>query len=146
MSGRQHKKKRARERADYVRRFLTSYLAVLRQILKRAWPDYERRHPGTPGPGHTCAFNPSTDSWPGFEKAALGLMDAIREDKPFYCHEHLPTRPNGDWYWDPTLPPPARCRGWEAIAAHPETKGAAFTAIKGLGPVPTRSRRRELPR
>ena len=64
-------------------------------------------------------------------------MDAIRENKPFYCHEHLSTKPNGEWYYDPTLPPPSRCRGWEAIAAHPETKGAAFTAIKGLGPVPT---------
>ena len=33
MSGRQQKAKRARERKDYVRRFLASYLVVLREIL-----------------------------------------------------------------------------------------------------------------
>ena len=69
---------------------MVSYIAVLRQILKRAWPDYERRHPDTPGPCHSCAFNPSTDTWPGFEKTSLGLMEAVQKDQPFYCHEHLP--------------------------------------------------------
>lgn len=138
MSGRQAKKKRASERRQYVHQFMVSYMAVLRQILKRDWPNYERRHPDTPGPCHTCAFNPGTDSWSGFEKTALGLMEAIQKDKPFYCHEHLPTTPSGEWYYDPTLPLPTRCRGWEAITEQPETKHAAFTAIKSLGPVPAR--------
>ena len=120
MSGRQAKKKRARER---------------REILKR-----------TLGPCHSCAFNPSTDTWRGFEKTTLGLMDAIREDRTFYCHEQLPRTPNGDWYFDPTLPPPARCRGWEAIAAHPETKRAAYAAIQFVGRPPRPARARDLPR
>ena len=112
MSGRQAKAARARQRRDYVHRFMVRYVAVLRRILKRAWPDYARRHPETPGPCHSCAFNPDTDTWPGFEKTALCLMEALQKDQPFYCHEHLPTNPNGEWYYDPTLPLPSRCRGW----------------------------------
>ena len=136
MSGRQHKQRRARERKDYVQRFMATYIVELRQILGRAWPAYARRHPDTRGPCHSCAFNPGTDTWPGFEQTALGLMTAIRQDRKFYCHEHLSRKANGDWYWDPSLPTPAPCRGWEAIAAQPETKRAASVAVKRLGPVP----------
>ncbi len=57
MSGRRHKARRARECRDYVQRFMARYIAELRQILQRAWPAYARRHPDTPGPCHTCAFN-----------------------------------------------------------------------------------------
>ena len=57
MSGRRQKAKRALERRRYVQRFMATYIAELRQILKRAWPAYERSHRGTPGPCHTCAFN-----------------------------------------------------------------------------------------
>ena len=119
MSGRQHKKNRAREQRIYVERFMASYIAKLRQILKRAWPDYVRHHPETRGPCHTCAFKPSADSWPGFEKTVFSLMDAIQQDHPFYCHEHLPTNANCEWQWDPVLA--TRCRGWEAIAERPDT-------------------------
>ena len=142
MSGRQQKAKRARDRKAYVRRFLATYLALLREILKRAWPAYVRGHPDTSGPCHSCAFNPGTDTWPGFEKTAMGLMEAIQKAQPFYCHEHLPTQANGEWFYDPTLPPPSRCRGWEAIAAHPETKHAAFAAAKCVGHPPPRARNR----
>ena len=109
MSGRRHKKKRLAERRRYVQRFMRTYIADLRQILQRAWPAYERSHPDTRGPCHTCAFNPSTDTWPGFEKTAFSLMDAIRKGQPFHCHEGLPTKPNGEWYYDPAVPPPPRC-------------------------------------
>ena len=77
MSGRRHKAKRLDERRRYVQRFMATYIAELRQILRRAWPAYERSHPGTPGPCHTCAFNPCTDTWPGFEKTAFGLMKGM---------------------------------------------------------------------
>ncbi len=137
MSGRRQKMKRALERQRYVQRFMATYIAALRQILKRAWPAYERRHPGTPGPCHTCAFNPSTDAWRGFEKTAFGLMNAIRKGEPFYCHEGLTRSSTGEWYYDPALPPPARCRGWEAIADEPETAGAAGVAARKIGPAPT---------
>ena len=77
MSGRRHKAKRLDERRRDVQRFMATYIAELRQILRRAWPAYERSHPGTLGPCHTCAFNPSTDTWPGFEKTAFGLMKGM---------------------------------------------------------------------
>lgn len=146
MSGRQAKQKRASARRAYVHRFLATYMAALREILQHAWPAYARRHPDTPGPCHSCAFNPGTDTWSGFEKTVIGLMDAITKDQPFYCHEKLPTKANGDWYWDATLPPPPRCRGWEAIAARRETKAAAIATVKRLGPVPATAKRLDRPR
>ena len=138
MSGRQHKRRRRAELRRYVQAFMASYIAELRAILKRAWPDYERRHPDTRGPCHTCAFNPSTDTWPGFERTVFSLMDAIRKEQPFYCHEHMPTDADGAWYPDPTLPLPSRCRGYQAIADRPDTAAAAFAAVKKLWPPPAR--------
>ena len=132
MSGRQHKKKRRDERRRYVQRFMAPYIAELRQILRRAWPEYERRHPDTRGPCHTCAFNPSTDTWPGFEKTVFGLLETIRKGAPFYCHEHLRTDVDGDYEWDGMIPPTV-CRGWEAIAAHPDTAGLKRTVVDTTG-------------
>ena len=140
MSGRRHKASRRADRlaaqTAYVKRFMVSYIATLRSILKRAWPEYSRRHPDTRGPCHSCAFNPSTDTWTGFEKTVFSLTNAIRKRQPFYCHEHLPTDPTGQWYCDPTMEMPPRCRGWDAIADHPETAAAARATVKTLGPPP----------
>ena len=70
MSGRQQKKKRLAERRRYVQRFMANYIAELRQILKRAWPAYERRHPGTRGPLPHLRVQP-----------AHGHLDRIRKDR-----------------------------------------------------------------
>ena len=119
MSGRRHKASRRADRlaarTAYVKRFMAAYIAELRSILKRAWPNYARRHPDTRGPCHSCAFNPGTDTWTGFEKTVFGLMNAIRKRQPFYCHERLPTDPtSGDWYWD-------GARGAASWSAGPDT-------------------------
>ena len=111
MSSRRQKQKRLTERRRYVHQFMATYIAELRQILKRVWPAYERSHPDTRGPCHTCAFNPSTDTWTGFEKTVFKLMDAIRKGQPFHCHEGLMRKANGEWYYNPTALPLTRCRG-----------------------------------
>ena len=82
MSGRRHKANRRADRlaaqTAYVTRFMTAYIAELRSILKRAWPGYVRRHPDTRGPCHSCAFNPGTDTWTGFEKTVGSSQRSVQ--------------------------------------------------------------------
>ena len=140
MSGRRARERRKRETRAYIGRFLRTYIGVLRGILKRRAPDLPadaRR------PCHSCAFNPSTDTLPGFEKTMLGLIRSLDTGEPFYCHEGLPTDPaTGEWYYDPREPLPARCAGWEAIADDPDAKRAGVRAIATVGAPPKRVRLR----
>ena len=145
MSGRQARKRRGEETKRYVRGFLESHIRVLRGILKRRAPTLPA---DVRSPCHTCAFNPSTDTWLGFETTVLGLLEAIEGGRSFYCHEGLPTDENGAWYWDPkqgtvsglTLPPV--CAGWRAIADDPATRTAGQAAVRALPSAPRQLRRR----
>ena len=93
---------RRRERQDRKRvlldRVLRAIIAELRVILKRVAPGYYERFPNAGRPCHTCAFNPSTDNWQGFDATVSGLMKSIWHDNPFYCHENIPwKKPTEDW-------------------------------------------------
>ena len=108
---------------EFLSRFLRSYVRVLRRILKRR---------GAPRPPcHTCAFNPATDDWRGFEKTMVNLMESIHHGRPFVCHEGLPRDPTGQWCLRTGEMPPL-CAGYEAIKDDPETKRAALEVLKGL--------------
>jgi len=88
---------RNRKRA-LVDRVLKAIIVELRAILKRVAPGYYQRFPNAGRPCHSCAFNPSTDSWQGFDTTVSGLMKSIWEDRPFYCHENIPwKKPVQDW-------------------------------------------------
>lgn len=80
---------------------------------------------------HTCAFNPSTDDWPGMEKTVLELLRALDSGIPFVCHEGLPRTAKG-WYL-PVLPmwnPKTRALSWPAGAEPPLCGG--YAAVKDL--------------
>ena len=119
----------AREGRAFIRRWSAAYIALLRGMLKRAWPIRPSQRP----PCDTCAFNPDTDSWPGFETTVTGLMFAIEGDKPFYCHKGHPRTPTG-WRLDPATA--QLCVGYEAAATDPDIKAAAAKAMRGIGRPP----------
>ena len=118
----------------YIRRWCEIYISELRVILKSAWPDVMRRFPHHESPCHTCAFNPSTDSWPGFENTVTGLMFAIEEDRPFYCHDGHRLTSYG-WLVDPRKA--KLCAGYAAIAAEPKLKAVAARTLRAAGQPPS---------
>ena len=134
MSGRRHKQTRDRERRAYLRRFLSRYIGELRRMLKRRWPDHVARYPQTRRPCSTCAFNPSTDTWPGFETTVFELLTAIDRGRPFYCHEDLPTNHAGEWCWDAEKA--HLCAGWAVVAIDPATRDAPLVAAGRVGTPP----------
>ena len=110
-----------------IRRWCEEYMALLREILKSAWPTIKDDFPQHSPPCHTCAFNPATDSWIGFERTVTSLMDAIKDDQPFFCHEGHPRDESG-FQVDPAKA--ELCAGYSAVADHPQIKGAAAKAIR----------------
>ena len=132
--------RRARKaaQADYVAGFFREYIRALRAVLKRRGLAAARGQ----RPCSTCAFNPSTDRWPGFQTTMLGLLQAIEAGRPFYCHKGLPRdAKTRQWYWDPRKPKPAECAGWRAIADDPATQRAAVVALQRAGKPPFLRRR-----
>lgn len=76
-------------------------------------------------PCSTCAFAPRTDDWEGFEATVWGLMQAVTQDRPFYCHRNMETV-DGEYKLDVENMVP--CGGYEAIRHLPETKRALMDA------------------
>jgi hypothetical protein len=77
---------------------LNAFIVELRVILRRVAPEYYRLFPNAGKPCHTCAFNPATDDWRGSETTANTLMQCLRDDQPFHCHEGIPwTKPVEEW-------------------------------------------------
>lgn len=118
----------------YIRRWCVAYIGRMRAILKRTWPDLKQKFPNHRSPCHTCAFNPATDSWPGFEKTVTGLMFAIEDGKPFYCHDKMPQDDDGQWQMDPDHA--QLCTGWAALAGEPGLKSVAVAALREAGTPP----------
>ena len=118
----------------YIRRWCEAYIALLRAMLKSAWPAIKKDFPQSRPPCHSCAFNPGTDSWPGFEKTVSGLMFAIKDDTPFYCHEGFPQDDDGEWVFDPAKA--QLCAGYAAIANDPHLKAAQVKAMHKVGRPP----------
>ena len=123
--GRRARLERAIQEGQHFDQFLRAYVDVIRNIYKR------RARPGANSPCHTCALNPATDHWQGFEKTMMGLMDSIENETPFVCHENLPSGEDG-WYVDPRKPPPPLCAGFEAVKDDPEAKTAPLKALASL--------------
>ncbi len=127
MSGKQARRQRSIRVAE-MRRILRLYIGELRGILKRRAPSLYRRFPNMIRPCHSCAFNPATDSWQGFEKTALGHQKALATDAPFYCHQGMAIGRDGEY--DPaTARGLVPCGGWAAVVGEPETKMVYLKAI-----------------
>ena len=117
----------------YIRRWCEEYIALLREMLKSAWPAIKKDFPQHSPPCHSCAFNPGTDSWRGFEKTVTGLMFAIEDAKPFFCHEGHPRTEDG-WLLDPAKA--QLCAGYAAVANEPNLKAVALKASRKAGRLP----------
>lgn len=98
------------------------FIAELRTILKRNAPAQRERFPEMRPPCHTCAFQPSTDSWDGFDTTMVKLGTAIDEGAPFYCHEPLPRDETGEWQPPTDLSEAQLCAGWSMVQGDPDTK------------------------
>jgi len=84
-----------------VDRILKRVIVEFRAILKRVAPAHYERFPNAGRPCHSCAFNPSTDGWQGFDTTVNGLLKCVLNDQPFYCHEGIPwKKPIADWTAD----------------------------------------------
>lgn len=119
MSGKRAKARR-RTQDSRLRGFLLGFIQELRRILKRRWPELRAQFPDQRSPCHTCALNPGTDNWRGFDSTAIALMRAIEYDEPFYCHEPFERTRDG-WKFDREKPirlTPARPLSADANLAH----------------------------
>lgn len=127
----------------FVKRMLRAFIDELRAVLKRVGPDLYRKFPDAPRPCHTCAFNPATDGWQGADMTAYTLMEAIRDGRPFYCHENIPwEKPTELWTTEEIqhyMQHRKLCAGYAAVAGEPETKTAFVRAalkVQGCEPDP----------
>lgn len=121
-----------------VSRVLRIFMQELRAILKRRAPEHFKQFPNARRPCHTCAFNPSTDTWKGWDTTANGLQKSIHANQPFYCHEDIPWRkPVAEWTAEDHQQFEANkklCAGFAAIVGDPATKDAfCMAAIKATG-------------
>lgn len=123
------------EKRTLVNRVLRAFIGELRVILRRVAPSFYQRYPNATRPCHSCAFNPGTDDWQGFDTTANGLMKAIRDDRPFYCHENIPwKKPIAEWTTEDHRHFKEHgklCAGFAAIQGDPETKLAFMRAALG---------------
>lgn len=131
-----HKKAKER-RADNKRKLnalFHRYIAGLRAIFAADAPAYYADNPEARRPCHSCALNPSTDDWPGFDSTMLNLEAGIRKGE-FLCHEPLPRDETGQWHIDEEAPR-IRCAGYEVLSRNPATLGAFVRAVVGPGATP----------
>lgn len=102
-------------RRAYLTRFLRMFMREVRWLWRR------KADPSIPPQCRSCAFNPGTDSAKGFESTAKALLDALTEERPFYCHSGLPWRkPREEWSTEElqkALATARFCSGWQAIAS-----------------------------
>lgn len=129
------RRKKVKRRTDSVFIVLRLFMRELRSIYKRISRAYYLTFPNAERPCKTCAFNPATDSWEGWDSTAYAVMKAIRDDTPFYCHEGIPwTTPIEEW-----TPEQIKhfeenrqlCSGWAVVYGDPRAKTAfARAAIK----------------
>lgn len=131
MSGKTAKRERSK-RDMVVDAFMRAFMTELRVIFKRNAKEKYQRFPGMATPCSTCAFNESTDSWKGWDATAWGLMRAIDQDRPFYCHhkksgEEWPTV-RGEYALDPTSKDLRACGGWLVVVGEPDAKTAQIRA------------------
>lgn len=125
-------------RRRHLTRFLRMFMREARWLLRR------NRGPQV-GPRadrcRNCAFQPGTDSQGGFESTAWALLQALRDQRPFFCHAGM-VHVNGVGYVPPADPSQMRpCAGWLAIAevgpdAAEHVEAMARRASERAGSVP----------
>jgi len=128
-----------------IRRTMLAFIQRIRSLYRERAIAHRSAFPGTPSPCHTCALNPSTDTWQGFDATATNLMDSLLGERPFFCHEPLPYvhyrlrgKCGGEW-----VPPEAAiraahgleigvmrpCAAWWVIKDSPEARRAFIRAV-----------------
>lgn len=121
-------KRERRKQKIELRAYLESIITRLRKLFKTRSVEHFRAAPDARRPCHSCAFNPGTDTWQGFDSTVFGLERAILSGTRFFCHENLPRDPvTNDWLFDPRVAQP--CAAYELIKSGPE---AAREVVRGM--------------
>jgi hypothetical protein len=125
------------EQQEAVTKILAVFMQTLRRLIDPLASENEACMQAGPRCA-TCAFNPRTDSWPGFAPTAYGMLRATRDSLPFACHDNQPT-----WQKEGTINPSLieLCQGYKATTNYPaEVREAvavtimAIEAIVGFAP------------
>ena len=67
--------------------FLRAFMRRARALYDRLAPGIFARFPNSGRPCVSCALNPETDAWEGWDSTAFGLMQAVEHCQPFLCHK-----------------------------------------------------------
>lgn len=129
MSAKRAKRKR-RETRDAVLAIARTFILDLRAIFKREVLARPADAPKLRPPCHTCALNPATDNWAGFDATMIRLGACLESGSTFYCHEPLPKNDAGEWQ---ALAPAemVTCAGWEVVKDSPDARVAFTRAALG---------------
>ncbi|HEY4508982.1 MAG TPA: hypothetical protein VJC13_01715 [Candidatus Paceibacterota bacterium] len=114
---------------EQVVALLRVFMARLRIILRGCEPMVRKVTPQNEERCATCAFNPVTDSLPGFALTAYGVLQCIYNDqKAFLCHGENP-----DWEDQHLIDPanPILCNGFLAVRLYAGIS-AALLAIRTM--------------
>ena len=74
------------EQREQVIAALTNFMAEVRTLLRNIDQNFKVQNAQECQRCATCAFNPVTDSFPGFTPTAYGLMKSLRDETIFLCH------------------------------------------------------------
>lgn len=133
MSERRDVAKTTRRQDEAIHRYLVAFIGQVRALFKRRAPAHYERFPKAARPCATCALNPATDSWPGFEQTTANLMLAINQGAPFYCHTPEPV--NGEYEVREVRGTRRLCAAWATICGDPNVKDVLIRAaaeVEGL--------------
>lgn len=122
---------------DDLRDLLLDIVKRLRRVLAQKGPDLYKQFPNMKRPCHTCAFNPQTDEWVGFDATILRLLTALGTSEPFYCHDGMPIV-DECYQWPESMESVPFCGGWAVVAGLDETAVAFVEALaewKGGAPL-----------
>lgn len=117
-----------------IRAIFRNFIGRLRVIRDRNAPAYFGDNPEASRECATCAFEPSTDGWQGFDATMMHLQKAIAEDRPFFCHHGMtyvkghgwipPLKINSDGRTTEDTTKMRLCVGWWIVFQDPATREA----------------------
>lgn len=103
---------------------LRTFMEDLRGLLEKVDPVVERCRKDM-ARCTTCAFEPSTDAWPGFAATTYGLLKSFGDEHPFYCHRNQILENHNNNLIDPTKLP--LCNGFITLMALKRAEVKALT-------------------
>lgn len=132
MNAQRAKRERQRRRKLKItmRALMEAFIGDVRAIFKREILARQADAPKLRPPCHTCALNPATDAWDGFDATMLRLGACLESGSPFYCHEPLPTNERGEWQALP-VDEMVTCAGWEVVKDSGDARVAFSRAALG---------------